>query len=101
MVTGSYFHHADVGHLLKSRAARSHILYNRLTDETGGRASYELEFPNGGLAYVVGNVIEQAATTENETIISFGAEGYRPRNELIWSTTRSSTTARTGAYSCT
>jgi hypothetical protein len=82
-VTGSYFHHAHVGHLLKSRAAENHILYNRLSDESGGRASYELEFPNGGVAYVIGNIIEQSATTENPTIISFGAEGYKgPKNEL-------------------
>lgn len=51
-VTGSYFHHANVGHLLKSRAAENQILYNRLTDESGGRASYELDFPNGGVATV-------------------------------------------------
>jgi len=82
-VTGSYFHHAKVGHLLKSRAAENHIFYNRLTDEAGGRASYELEFPNGGLAYVVGNHIQQGSQTENPTLISFGAEGYKwPRNEL-------------------
>jgi hypothetical protein len=37
----------------------------------------------GGLAFVVGNVIEQSSTTNNETIISYGAEGYRwPVNEL-------------------
>jgi hypothetical protein len=82
-VTGSYFHHAWIGHLLKSRAAENHILYNRLTDESGGRASYELEFPNGGIAYVIGNIIQQSATTENSSIISFGAEGYKwPKNEL-------------------
>ena len=82
-VTGSYFHHANVGHLLKSRAAENHILYNRLSDEAGGRASYELEFPDGGIAYVIGNIIEQSATTENATLISFGAEGYKwPKNEL-------------------
>lgn len=75
-VTGSYFHHAKNGHLLKSRARENHIFYNRLTDELGGQSSYELEFPNGGLAYVVGNIIEQSATTDNSTIISFGAEGY-------------------------
>jgi hypothetical protein len=74
-VTGSYFHHAKSGHLLKSRAARNMIFFNRLTDETGGTASYELEFPNGGLAYVVGNVIQQSSTTENPNVISFGAEG--------------------------
>lgn len=82
-VTGSYFHHARVGHLLKSRAAVNDIRYNRLTDEIAGRASYELEFPNGGVAYVVGNVIQQSSTTENPHLISFGAENYRwPKNEI-------------------
>ncbi len=83
IVTGSYFHHANVGHLLKSRASENHIFYNRLTDETGGKASYELEFPNGGIAYVVGNVIQQSSTTENPNIVSYGAEGNRwPVNTL-------------------
>lgn len=82
-VTGSYFHHARVGHLLKSRAAVNHIFYNRLTDEAGGQASYELEFANGGVAYVVGNVIEQSARTQNPNIVSYGVEGYKwPKNEL-------------------
>jgi len=82
-VTGSYFHHASVKHLLKSRAGESFIFYNRLTDEIGGIASYELEFPNGGLAYVMGNIIEQSSTTQNPIIISYGAEGYKwPKNEL-------------------
>ncbi len=82
-VTGSYFHHAKVGHLLKSRAAENHIFYNRLTDETGGKASYELELPNGGLAYLVGNLIQQSSTTENPNIVSYGAEGNRwPNNTL-------------------
>lgn len=82
-VTGSYFHHARVGHLLKSRAAVNRIFYNRLTDESGGRASYELEFPNGGIAYVVGNIIQQGTQTENPNLISYGTEDYKwPRNEL-------------------
>jgi hypothetical protein len=85
-VTGSYFHHANVGHLLKSRAAYNYIAYNRLTDEAGGRASYELEFANGGEAYVIGNIIQQSSTTENPHLISFGAEGYRwPSNALYLS----------------
>ncbi|APW39489.1 hypothetical protein RD110_21585 [Rhodoferax koreense] len=82
-VTGSHFHHAKVGHLLKTRAALNDIRYNRLTDETGGEASYELEFPNGGVAYVIGNIIQQSASTSNPHLISYGAEGYKwPRNEL-------------------
>ena len=82
-VTGSYFHHARTGHLLKTRAAVNHIFYNRLTDEPGGTASYELEFPNGGVAHVVGNLIGQELQTDNPHLISFGAEGYKwPLNEI-------------------
>lgn len=82
-VTGSYFHHVRAGHLLKSRAAVNYIAYNRLTDEPGGQASYELEFSNGGLAYVIGNLIQQGSQTQNPYLISYGAEGYKwPRNEF-------------------
>lgn len=81
-ITGSYFHHANQGHLIKSRAARSVIAYNRLSDEPGGRASYELEFPNGGIADVIGNVIQQGRQTANSVMVSFGAEGY------TWPTSR-------------
>ncbi len=83
-VSHSYFHHAGVGHLLKSRARVNNILYNRLTDESGGRASYELEFPNGGIARVIGNVIQQQRDTEHSVIVAFGAEGYKwPLNQLL------------------
>ena len=83
-VSGSYFHHARIGHLLKTRAAESRVLYNRLSDETGGTASYELEFPDGGVAIVIGNVIQQGAGTDNPAIVSFGAEGVKwPVNELL------------------
>lgn len=75
-VSGSWFHHANVGHLIKSRAIASVIAYNRLTDETGGRASYELEFPNGGAAVVIGNIIQQGSQTSNSVMVSYGAEGY-------------------------
>ena len=82
-VTGSYFHHANIGHLLKSRAARNEILYNRFTDESGGRASYELDLPNGGVAIVIGNIFQQGRDTENSTMVAFGLEGLTwPRNKL-------------------
>ncbi len=82
-LTGSYFHHANVGHLVKSRAHRNRIEYNRLSDESGGRASYELEFPDGGEAEVVGNLVEQGSGTRNSVIVSFGTERYRwPVNRL-------------------
>ena len=75
-VTGSYFHHANVGHLFKSRAEFNDITYNRLTDEDGGRASYELDIPDGGVAHIIGNIIQQSQETENSTIIAYGEEGY-------------------------
>jgi len=44
-----------------------------MPDEARGRVNYVLEFPNGGLAYVVGNHIQQGSQTENPTLISFGS----------------------------
>lgn len=82
-LSGSYLHHGNIGHLVKSRARRSRIEYSRLTDESGGRSSYELEFPNGGIVEVVGNVLQQGSSGRNSTMVSYGAEGYRwPRNDL-------------------
>jgi hypothetical protein len=83
-VRGSYFHHAMTGHLIKSRAARSLILYNRLTDEIGGTASYELEFPDGGVAVAIGNLIQQGSQTENPFMVAFGAEGYKHARNELW-----------------
>lgn len=81
-VTGCYLAKGRVGHLLKSRASETTVRYSRLTGEEG-TASYELEFPNGGNAVVVGNLIQQGPMSENFAIISFGAEGYRwPENLL-------------------
>jgi len=81
----SYVHHALVGHNVKSRALRNTITYNRITDESDGRSSYSIEFPNGGLSFVIGNVIQQGPTTENPTIVSYGAEGFQhPLNELYF-----------------
>lgn len=73
---GSYSHNAKVGHLVKSRALENNILYNRLTDETG-TASYELDLPQGGKSYVIGNIIQQSASTDNYGLISFAREPKR------------------------
>jgi hypothetical protein len=75
-VLGSWFHHAREGHLIKSRAAHNEVRYSLLADGEGGQASYELEFPSGGVAIVVGNLIEQAQTTRNPHLVSYGVEGY-------------------------
>ena len=75
----SYSHDAIVGHLVKSRASQNYILYNRLTDESGS-ASYELDLPNGGLSYVIGNIIQQSATTQNPNMTAYLEEGTTSGN---------------------
>ncbi|MDR2232479.1 MAG: hypothetical protein LBE56_05065 [Tannerella sp.] len=75
-VTGSYFHHVTSGHLLKSRARLSIVKYNRVTDENdaASRASYEMDFPAGGIAVVVGNIIQQSVNSPNSAIVAFTEE---------------------------
>lgn len=83
-VEGSRFHGGYQGHLLKSRARHNDIRYNLLVDGQAGRSSYELEFPEGGVAVVVGNVIGQGADSANPTLLAYGAEGGRwPENRLL------------------
>ena len=71
---GSYSHDVYQGNLVKSRARTNYILYNRITGE-GGTDSYELDLPNGGRSFVIGNIIEQGANSPNHSIIEYGAEG--------------------------
>ena len=83
-VTGSRFENGFRGHLLKSRARYNEIAYNWLVDGAEGKASYELEFPNGGVAWVIGNLIGQSRSTENGDVLSYGAEGaVWPENKLV------------------
>lgn len=77
-------HHAHIGHNLKSRAAENHILYSRLMDEVDGNSSYGIDLPNGGKAYIIGNIIQQSPYTDNSTIVSYGAEGLiYPENQML------------------
>jgi hypothetical protein len=59
-VRGSRFHQGHVGHLLKSRARRTELAYNLLVDGAAGRASYEVDLPNGGDVLLVGNSLARA-----------------------------------------
>ncbi|MFT3703488.1 MAG: hypothetical protein QM802_14020 [Agriterribacter sp.] len=75
LIRFSYFHHANVGHEFKSRARVNYILYNRFSDEATGTASRNIDLPNGGLAYIIGNIIEQGPQTENSNMVGYGLEG--------------------------
>lgn len=73
----SYLHHAITGHNLKSRAVINVISNNRFADEADGRASYQVEFPNGGQVLMSANVIQKGNAAENWTLVSYGAEGLK------------------------
>ncbi len=80
-VQDSHFEGGRRGHLLKSRARLNHILDSRLVDGPQGQASYELEFPNGGTAVLVGNTLGQGPRTQNPAIVDFGAEAGGGRDD--------------------
>lgn len=80
----NYSHHAKIGHLVKSRAKENHIIANRLTGEPGGTQSYELNLPDGGRSYVIGNLFQQSSTTDNPALLDFLSErNVNPDNHLF------------------
>ncbi len=72
---GSYTHDAVVGHDVKSRADTNFILYNRIQDSDTGTASYDIDLPNGGANFIIGNVIRKGPRAENGTVVTSGEEG--------------------------
>lgn len=79
----NYSHDAHVGHNLKSRARINMIAYNRFSSlnagETGstaaGKPSYEIDLPNAGTSYIIGNVIQQPSVHNNPNLVGYGLEG--------------------------
>ncbi len=82
-ISGSRLHGGFRGHLIKSRAQLNHIQANFVVDDEDGEASYELDLPNGGVAWVVGNIFGQAARTQNLAVVAFGAEADPHADSLL------------------
>ena len=87
----NFSHDANVGHNLKSRAQVNSILYNRFSSlaegQTGstaaGQPSYEIDLPNAGTSYIIGNIIQQPSSNNNSNILAYGEEGAsNPGNDL-------------------
>ncbi|MBL8002276.1 MAG: hypothetical protein JNL05_09970 [Flavobacteriales bacterium] len=70
----NYSHHAHVGHELKSRAWVNVIEYNRFSNEADGDASREIDLPDGGQAYLIGNVVQQGPQGQNSNLVGFAME---------------------------
>ena len=71
---GSYSHDANVGHNLKSRARTNTIMYSRFS-ASYNQPSYEIDLPNAGTSYIIGNVIQQPSANQAATMIGYGWEG--------------------------
>lgn len=82
-VTGSLLQGAVTGHELKSRAARTTIVGNRITDGDAS-ASYSIDLPNGGTSLIAGNVVIQGPHSENSALVSYGAEGFAGSSRTLW-----------------
>ncbi|MBR0670145.1 calcium-binding protein [Neoroseomonas soli] len=73
IIDNSYFHDANVGHEIKSRASETIITNSRIYDNSS-TASYSIDLPNGGVGIITGNVIQQGANSDNPAIVHFGGE---------------------------
>jgi hypothetical protein len=79
----SYSHDANAGHNLKSRAQINTIYNSRFSTTAPGQSgstasgspSYEIDLPNAGTTYIIGNVIEQPAANSNPSMLAYGEEG--------------------------
>jgi hypothetical protein len=70
------------GHLLKSRAKESWLLYNRLSDENGS-GSAVADFPNGGVVVIIGNLLHKGARGNNSRVIAYGMEGVKHQRNAL------------------
>jgi len=71
----SWSHHSLNGHLVKSRAVRNWIYYNRITDDAD-TVSRNIDLPDCGRSFIIGNVITQEGSSgdSNGEMIGYGAE---------------------------
>ena len=81
VVENSVFAGQRFGHHIKSRAAKSLIAGNRISDGPYGTASYAIDLPNGGAAVIRGNRIEKGPLTDNPYCAICIGEEIRPAAE--------------------
>jgi hypothetical protein len=74
-VVASFFHEAKIGHNLKSRAKETRIENSYFMDGPTGTASYLVDFPNGGVVYMRGNLLHKGPNADNSIAVAYGQEG--------------------------
>jgi hypothetical protein len=73
-VVASWFHEAKIGHNLKSRAKENVIEASYFMDGANGTSSYLLDFPDGGIVFMRGNLLHKGPKADNTTTVAYGAE---------------------------
>jgi hypothetical protein len=83
-VERSVFSDIRTAHHIKSRALRTELVGNRITDGPTGTSSYLVDVPEGGDLVMQDNVMEKGPQSSNlRTAIAIGAEGVtHPTHEL-------------------
>lgn len=85
-IRGSRFYSGFEGNLIKSRARENRIAYNLIHDGDEGQASYQIDLPSGGLAWIIGNVFGKGPGAQNPVFVAYGAEQSAwPKNALYLS----------------
>lgn len=80
----SWSHNVETAHLVKTRALSNYILYNRIGSEGNTSSSIQIDVPNGGLTYIIGNTIQKDASAGNGSLISYAEEGgSNPTQQLF------------------
>jgi hypothetical protein len=74
-ITGSYFHDANVGNQIKSRAEANSITNTVIADGANGNGSYSIDLPNGGQNTVTGNTLQKGPNSQNTHYVAVGEEG--------------------------
>jgi hypothetical protein len=84
-VEDSHFTDTHEGHDIKSRALRTVLHGNDISDGPAGHSSYLVDVPNGGDLLMERNTLSKGPHTDNETTaVSIGAEGVRnPTTSLV------------------
>ncbi len=84
-VERSRFSDTRAGHHIKSRAERTEVLGNTITDGPEGTASYLVDVPNGGSVLVRDNTMEKGPKADNRSgAVMIGMEGVtQPTREIL------------------
>jgi hypothetical protein len=73
-VRASFFHEAKIGHNLKSRARENFIENSYFMDGPAGTSSYLLDFPDGGVVFMRGNLLQKGPNADNNISVAYGME---------------------------